>query len=90
MRTNLAAEICKCKGCSQIKICDQFNMDSFYVYGCPCRTCLLKMLCQDTCDDYNKHSARVYRDNNFIRIMKKKKRELRVAYNKNILRGKYS
>ena len=89
MEKKIKHELKKCEGCNQKQWCDIFAMDSAYVYGCPCRICLLKMLCNDACQEYNKNAATVYKDDTFIMEMKKRRRELRVAYNKNILRGEH-
>ena len=63
----------KCKGCNQQSWCDIFNMESDYIFGCPCRLCLLKMICQDSCDKYNRNMETVYEDNKFIMEMKEKR-----------------
>ena len=82
----IRSELKRCKGCSQIKWCDIFAMDSVYIYMCPCRLCYLKMLCEDTCPEYNRTIATSYKDKSFIMEMKEKKREMRIARKPNILR----
>lgn len=86
LKRKIKIELKKCYGCNQTQWCDIIAMESVYVYGCPCRICLLKMICMEACRGYNKNAATIYKDANFIMDMKKNRRELRVAYNKNILR----
>ncbi len=83
---NLKAETCKCKGCVVVDGCDAFQMDSFYVYGCPCRTCLVKMICEDNCTPYNKFNRKIYGDKSFIKNMTTYKRPMRIADKHNLLR----
>ena len=85
----LRAKLTKCYGCSVITSCDMFQMDTFYVYGCPCRECLVKMVCEDDiCEEYRKQMAKVYSDRAFVSNMRKHKREMRIGYKRNILREK--
>ena len=82
----ITTELIRCKGCNQIHWCDIYHLESNYVFTCPCRFCLFKMICMEACGGYNKNAATIYRDDNFIMDMKKNEREMRVAYNGNILR----
>ncbi len=47
-----------CEGCSVYTnpycLC---NLDSYKI-GCPCKSCLLKMLCQTICEDFDGFSRR--------------------------------
>ena len=40
-----------CKHCATSYYCDLIQMGS--TDGCPCKTCLVKMLCMETCDDFS-------------------------------------
>ncbi len=82
----MRAETCKCKGCMITDGCDAFQMDSFYVYDCPCRTCLIKMVCNDDCAPYNKFSKKIYGDKAFTKNMETQKRQILVAKKHNLLR----
>ena len=46
----------ECKGCSVYtnphSLC---NYDSYHI-GCPCKICLLKMLCNNVCEDFDIYS----------------------------------
>ena len=85
----IATELLKCKGCSQLKWCDINGISSNYIFLCPCRLCYLKMICEDTCPEYNSNIATSYTDKQFTDAMKEAGREMRVARKPNILRERY-
>jgi hypothetical protein len=44
-----------CQGCLTIKC---YIKEKHYEFECPCRNCLVKTTCEETCNDY--HSLRNY------------------------------
>jgi hypothetical protein len=46
-----------CNGCYSILFSDIFNECTFHPYNdngnCPCTKCIIKMMCDDPCDDFS-------------------------------------
>ncbi len=41
-----------CEGCLVVNNCVYGNSKA--IRGCPCKSCLVKMVCETTCKDFNK------------------------------------
>ncbi len=75
-----------CKGCFIKKECDAYIMDS-HIDLCPCRNCLIKMVCKlDVCKDYGNFIRTIYHNEQFIEKMRVNNREMRISEKLNILR----
>ena len=58
-------KIMRCDGCYTIKeVCDLHVVGEDAVIDCPCRKCLVKMVCDDACEPYAKHIAVTYKEYN--------------------------
>ncbi len=42
---------CGCKGCDAAQFC---KVNDSKAKICPCRICIIKMICEDPCEDYEK------------------------------------
>jgi len=76
----------KCRGCFIISDCDAYIMDK-RVEECPCRTCPVKIVCEDnTCEAYGVFIRSIYTDRQFLECMNRYNRPMKISEKNNILR----
>ncbi len=85
MENKIKTEVKKCKGCSLISVCDIHALVSNYIFMCPCRNCLVKMVCEDVCDEYSHNIVTTMTDVHFVLRMKEYRRETRMWHKRSII-----
>jgi len=60
----------KCTGCKDHGICTMQTKGSVAMDECPCKDCLVKGICESTCDKLNEHYASI--NNAYRKIMARK------------------
>jgi hypothetical protein len=64
-----------CIGCAVNGDCSLQHYGSAAMHRCPCRTCILKMMCHDSCEKFSSHCAYVYNPLTQTRINRKEKKK---------------
>lgn len=62
----------ECEGClSYRKNCEIRRLEHLYgmydIKKCPCSICLLKVICQDACEEYNAYYNKVRVDRRYVK-----------------------